>query len=89
MRLPVVDDVVVHVADVLVQLVHVYCVGAFVHDAVSVSVLLIAGVVLDATRTHAGVSFGEGGGGGVFGAIQLTATLAFGLVPTLLVARSE
>jgi hypothetical protein len=60
-----------------------------VHDAVSVSVLLTAGVGLDGTRTHTGVSFGEGGGGGVFGAIQVTPTLAFGLVPTLLLARSE
>ena len=71
----------------LAQFTQSYIVGAFEHDAVSVSVVLIAGDELEGMRTQDGVVPG-GGGGCPVGAIQVTATLAFAPVPALLLARS-
>lgn len=51
---PSASDVVVHCASALMQFVHRYAVGAFVHDAVSVTLLPTNGVVVDADATQSG-----------------------------------
>jgi hypothetical protein len=78
---PAVAEVAVHVAPVLVQFVHVYDVGEFVHDAVRVTLVPTVGVVELAEIEHTG--------GDVGGAVHVTVTDALGLLPFALVATSE
>ena len=85
-RGPVAFAVVVHTFDAATQFDHSYAVGVFVHDAVSVSVELIAGELLDGTSTHTGVAFGDGPGGGPDDGCQVTRTVSL-LLPALLLAR--
>jgi hypothetical protein len=51
---PSASDVAVHCACALMQFVHRYATGAFVHDAVSVTLLPANGVAVEADATHSG-----------------------------------
>jgi len=87
-RIIAVDSVVVQTLVVLAQFDHWNDVGKFVHDAVSVNVVLTAGELELGDTVQNGVGLDGGGGADEPPLCQVTATPDLALVPALLLARS-